>query len=237
MSTDLKTFSGSQFIGKPVLADVEFIPYLNLVNSFASSNGLKIFVTSSARRFGVPISGSIVPPASRSNHLVGHAIDMNIQIGSTLFNSTDLSNIGSLPTSIQKFIHSIRQDPDLRWGGDFNPKDPVHIDDGLNIRDPAAWRAKFPIIQADLTGLTQPGISSTGGGPRLLFLTRPLMQGADVKAVQEKLIALNYNVGRSGADGFFGSDTEKAVAKFQEDKGLVPIDGIVGNQTRQALGL
>jgi len=236
MATDLKTFSGSQFINKPVLADIEFIPYLNLINSFASSNGLKIFVTSSARPFGVPISGAIVPPASRSNHLVGHAIDMNIQIGSTLFNSTDLGNFGSLPASIKSFIQAIRRDPDLRWGGDFTPIDPVHIDDGLNLRDPAAWNAKFPIIQADLTGLTQPGVSA-GGGPRLLFVTLPMMQGADVKAVQEKLIGFGYDVGPTKADGFFGAATGKAVVQFQTDKGLTPVDGIVGKTTRQALGL
>lgn len=235
MPTKLKTFSGSQFIGKPVLADIEFIPYLNIINGLASSNRLKIFVTSSTRPFGVPVSG-IVPAASRSNHLVGHAIDMNIQVGSTLLNSTALGSFRTLPASVQKFIQEIRRDPDLRWGGDFRPVDPVHIDSGLNIRDPATWNAKFPIIQAELTGLTQPGVS-TGGGPRLLFLTRPLMQGADVKAVQEKLIGFGYNVGPDGADGFFGPGTEKAVAKFQEDKGIAPIDGIVGNKTLQALRL
>lgn len=235
MATDLRSFSGSQFIGKPVLADVEFIPFLDIINTFARNNGLKIFVTSSTRAFGVPVNG-IVPAASRSNHLIGHAIDMNIQIGSKLFNSTALDNFGSLPNAIQNFINAIRQDPDLRWGGDFSPVDSVHIDDELNRRDPATWNAKFPIIQRDLTGLTQPGVSA-GGGPRLLFLTRPLMQGADVKAVQEKLIERGFDLGRGGADGFFGEDTEKAVAKFQEKENLNPIDGIVGDRTRKALGL
>lgn len=236
MATELKTFSGSQFIGKPVLADGEFIPHLNKINNWASSNGLKIFVTSSARSFGVPVVGSIVPPARRSNHLVGHAIDMNIQVGSTLLNSVALGNFGTLPASVQNFINEIRRDPDLRWGGDFSQPDPVHIDDELNGRDPSAWNAKFSIIQAELTGLTQPGVSAVGGS-RLLLLTRPLMKGADVKAVQEKLIDLGYNIGTSGADGIFGAATEDAVAKFQEDQDIDPIDGIVGDKTRQALGL
>jgi|GEM_PF-2603794 len=238
MATELKAFSGSQFIGKPVLADSEFIPHLDNINSWAKSNRLKIFVTSSARSFGVPVVGSIVPPARRSNHLVGHALDMNIQVGSssTLLNSVDLRSFGTLPASVKKFIDAIRRDPDLRWGGDFSPADPVHIDDELNGRDPSAWNAKFSIIQAELTGLTQPGVSAVGG-VRLLLLTRPLMKGADVKALQGKLINLGYNVGASGADGLFGADTEEAVAKFQEDQAINPIDGIVGDKTRQALGL
>lgn len=236
MATALKSFSGSQFIGKPVLADSDFIPFLDLVNALAKTNGLQIFVTSSTRPFGVPVSGSIVPPASRSNHLVGHAIDMNIQIGAKLFNNVALGNFATLPTSIKNFITAIRKDPDLRWGGDFTPADPVHIDSGLNVREPTTWNAKFPIIQADLTGLTQPGVQAVGGS-RLLLLTKPLLQGSDVKAVQEKLIALGFDLGKSGADGFFGDATEKAVAEFQEREDLTPIDGIVGDRTKKALGL
>jgi hypothetical protein len=236
MATELKAFSGSHFIGKPVLADIEFIPYLNIINSLSSSHGLKIFITSSTRPFGLPVNGAIVPPSRRSNHLVGHAIDMNIQIGSTLFTSRELRNFGRLPPPAQKFINAIRRDPDLRWGGDFSPTDPVHIDDGLNIRDPANWNTKFSIIQADLTGLTQPGVRAVGS-PRFLFLTRPLIKGADVEAVQKKLIELEYDVGDDGADGIFGADTEKAVVKFQEDKDIDPVDGIVGDLTRRALGL
>ena len=235
MATGLKAFSGSQFIGKPVLADIDFIPHLDTINNLAGSNGLKIFVTSSTRPFDIPIEG-IVPAARRSNHLVGHAIDMNIQIGSTLLTSRELRSFRTLSASAQKFINAIRRDPDLRWGGDFSPVDPVHIDDELNIRDPAAWNTKFSTIQADLTGLTQPGVRAVGS-PRLLFLTRPLMKGLDVEAVQKKLIDFGYSVGDAGADGLFGADTKKAVAKFQEDKFIDPIDGIVGDKTLQALGL
>ncbi|MCF4966902.1 peptidoglycan-binding protein [Nostoc sp. CMAA1605] len=234
MTTELKTFIGSQFIGKPVLADIEFIPHLEKINDFADTNGLNIFVTSSTRAWNVPVGGAVFTPAKMSNHFIGHAIDMNIKIGGKLFNSDALSNFDSLPPAIQAFITAIRKHPVLRWGGDFG--DPVHIDDGLNINIPDIWKQKFPIIQSELNGLTQPGIR-TEISPRLLFLTTPLMQGDDVKAIQKKLIEKGFDLGTSGADGFFGQTTANAVIKFQEKEDLEPIDGIVGEKTKKALGL
>ena len=229
METGIVTFSSSRFVNKPVLADVEFLPELRKVESFAIDNDLTIFVTSSARRQGVPISGAIVTPASRSNHLVGHAIDMNIQHAGGFFNGDSLSAFGSLPAPIRNFISSIRNDPTLRWGGDFG--DPVHIDDGLNLRQPRVWDQKFPLIQADLNALIDP--TSGPGQPRLLFLTQPLMRGQDVVAVQQKLIELDFEI---VADGIFGPATDEAVTEFQANKNLTA-DGIVGQRTRVALGL
>lgn len=153
MATRLVNFSGSQFVGRQVHADIEFVPLLETINELARNNGLKIFVTSSARQAGAPVGGAIVRPATRSNHMVGHAIDMNVQIGDRLYNSDDLGDFENLPNSIKAFINGIRAVPNLRWGGDFNPDpDPVHIDDGLNVRNRDEWDAKFSIIQANLRG-------------------------------------------------------------------------------------
>ncbi len=63
------------------------------------------------------------------------------------------------------------------------------------------------------------------------------MQGEDVKAVQKKLIAKGFDLGLGGADGFFGQATVNAVLRFQEQAGLEPVDGIVGEKTKEALGL
>lgn len=57
-------------------------------------------------------------------------------------------------------------------------------------------------------------------------------RGALVMAIQERLAALGYSVGR--ADGIFGSRTRAAVAAFQLESGL-SADGIMGPQTRKAL--
>ena len=69
-------------------------------------------------------------------------------------------------------------------------------------------------------------------------LTRLLKKGckgADVKELQEHLIEIGLSVGKSGADGKFGSNTKTAVKKFQKLNKLVE-DGIVGKNTAHALG-
>ena len=58
------------------------------------------------------------------------------------------------------------------------------------------------------------------------------MQGADVKALQQRLAALKYYPGT--ADGVFGANTLEAVWAFQEVNGL-PADGVVGTATKKAL--
>lgn len=58
--------------------------------------------------------------------------------------------------------------------------------------------------------------------------------GADVQAIQSRLKELGFLTG--SVDGIFGSNTEKAVKRFQKSAGL-EVDGIVGPATRAALGI
>lgn len=60
-----------------------------------------------------------------------------------------------------------------------------------------------------------------------LKVLRKGSEGADVKALQTLLIGYGYSCGRYGADGDFGSATEKAVKAYQKANGL-DVDGIVG---------
>jgi len=142
---EIKIYTNSQFIGKELRADVDFIPHLDRLNQYALDCQVKIYVTSSVREPGRSVSGAIVPPASRSNHLVGHGIDMNLQSASGFFNSKKLkrSNFANLPAEIRDLINLVKGDSVLRWGGDFNPEDPVHIDDRLNRRNSARWDLKL----------------------------------------------------------------------------------------------
>jgi hypothetical protein len=70
-----------------------------------------------------------------------------------------------------------------------------------------------------------------GCGESIMFLIRG-SQGSLVTTLQERLTQLGYDPGP--VDGVFGYRTESAVLKFQQEKG-VDADGVVGNQTWQAL--
>ena len=59
-------------------------------------------------------------------------------------------------------------------------------------------------------------------------------EGDDVKELQENLIKLGYDLGKSGADGDFGTKTLVAVKDFQEKHNLT-VDGIVGPATKKAI--
>ena len=59
-------------------------------------------------------------------------------------------------------------------------------------------------------------------------------KGSQVTNLQNILIKLGYSVGLNGADGDFGPNTQAAVIKFQQDKGLTP-NGVVDSSTWIAL--
>lgn len=68
---------------------------------------------------------------------------------------------------------------------------------------------------------------------RLAELGQPLVQGDDVRQIQQALVKAGFN---TQVDGFFGNDTDKAVKHLQQQKGLT-VDGIVGTETQKALGI
>lgn len=71
-------------------------------------------------------------------------------------------------------------------------------------------------------------------GSRTLRLSDPMMEGEDVRELQEKLIEQGHSVGSSGADGIFGQGTHTAVMAFQTAEGI-QVDGIVGPETLSQL--
>ncbi len=133
---------------KPVIIDYSFLNSMNRLNSYAKNNHLTLFVTSSFRKASQKVNGAIVPQAKWSNHLAGHAIDMNIESNGKWYDSKSMriENIKNLPYNIQNFFRNIRKDKELRWGGSFTKQDPVHIDDYLN-KSHKAWIKKFNIVQ------------------------------------------------------------------------------------------
>ena len=59
-------------------------------------------------------------------------------------------------------------------------------------------------------------------------------KGERVRELQEKLLALGYQLPKYGADGDYGAETIKAVKEFQKDHGLTA-DGVCGPKTWAAL--
>ncbi len=85
------------------------------------------------------------------------------------------------------------------------------------------------------TGGTTGGATGSFTCNRVLKFLTPMLNGADVKGVQAALVREGYSVGKAGADGYFGKDTDTAVRAYQKKKNLT-IDGIVGKNTVVALG-
>ncbi|MFT7605640.1 MAG: hypothetical protein ACI8VT_003237 [Saprospiraceae bacterium] len=142
----LVLFQGSRFQGKPCRADVQFVPMLEKINTYAEQADVFIHVTSSFRTTS-NVKGAIVKPATHSNHMAGHGIDMNLVYGNKKWaNSTVLAKYPNVPEPVRLFLKSIIDDSDLRWGGEFRSKDPVHIDDGLN-RDMTKWNKRYQAMQ------------------------------------------------------------------------------------------
>lgn len=138
-------FEGSRFHGQ-CRADVEFVPALMKINTYAEEADVFLAITSSFRTT-TNVSGAIVKPATRSNHLAGHGIDMNVIYGNGKWaNSKVLIRYPNVPEPVRLFIKSIIDDPHLRWGGKFRVKDVVHIDDHLN-KDLTAWNKRYQVMQ------------------------------------------------------------------------------------------
>ena len=68
---------------------------------------------------------------------------MNLVMGTQWFRSTELGRFDTLPESIRGFFDAVQTKLNLRWGGTFSTPDPVHIDDGLNLRDRRRFDAKL----------------------------------------------------------------------------------------------
>ena len=76
--------------------------------------------------------------------------------------------------------------------------------------------------------LTISDILDNGDNSELLSIGS---EGDGVVEVQQILTDMGYDLGEDGVSGKYGKDTAKAVEKFQRDKKLKMIDGIVGIET------
>lgn len=138
----MKQFSASNFLGICTI-DEDFETSLIKMNDIAKKYGITVIVNSSFRKTA-NVQGAIVKPATHSNHMVGHAIDCNLMLNGKLYNSVMMQSSSGV---IRRFINEVKL-TGLRWGGDFKVKDPVHFDDGLNIKNMPLWLEKFHALNS-----------------------------------------------------------------------------------------
>lgn len=109
---------------------------------------------------------------------------------------------------------------------------------GKNIRgygapkyDPETDVKKETIVKQDTSNKTKTTNANTQEACEVkLDVLRKGSKGSNVRALQTLLNGYGYSCGTYGVDGNFGSDTEKAVKKYQKAKSLKE-DGVVGSKT------
>jgi len=128
--------------------------------------------------------------------------------------------------SIQKYLTSIT----------YIDNEEGETDDlQINLQDRGdIWLAGW------LTDAIEAAAAKTSGGPATKppNAARPVLRngsrGRDVRDMQLLLIGHGFPLPRFGADGAFGSETERAVRGFQKSRGLA-VDGVCGPKTWAAL--
>nr|XP_002122335.1 lysozyme 3-like [Ciona intestinalis] len=148
-SCSLLTYSTSSvkgYNGLTIEIEPGFKSSMDSISSYASSCGVTVWVTHAFRYEGQDLGGTVVPPASNSNHLVGHAIDMNLDTPSGWCNGDCL--YAGYNSNAECFLNKV-MNGGLRWGGVWYPTDPVHIDDGLNVYSPNTWNDLYYDLQGN----------------------------------------------------------------------------------------
>src|SRR5438046_2392027 len=131
----MKKFTASNFQGDCNI-DEDFETALINMNTVAQKFNITVQVNSSFR-IDANVPGAIVTPATHSNHMIGHAIDRNLIHEGAFYNHEKMQSDTGV---IRQFINELKTSG-MRWGGDFGKPDPVHFDDGLNIKDMTSWTA------------------------------------------------------------------------------------------------
>ncbi|NEO38241.1 MAG: D-alanyl-D-alanine carboxypeptidase [Moorea sp. SIOASIH] len=193
---------------------------------------LMLFNHGKVRRCGI----GLVAPPGRSDHQRGLAIDINDEQGWRPY----LEREGWKwfgPADRPHFNYRGRSRRDIgrlavrafqRLWNRYNPDNPI-AEDGIYGPNTEARLNQSPILGFGETNDSTPEESLV----RRLSLTKPYLEGDDVREIQEALLQATITV---NVDGVFGPATEKAVKEFQKLKDLT-VDGIVGPATRSALGL
>jgi hypothetical protein len=108
----------------------DFVASLDAINQAAVDAGVRFQVNQTMRLAGRPVRGAVVQPASSSQHLIGNAIDFNILHNGNPIHSSKMK-WADLPQEAKDFIRDVK-DAGMRWGGDWQKRDPIHFDSFLD---------------------------------------------------------------------------------------------------------
>lgn len=111
-----------------------------------------------------------------------------------------------------------------------NPNDPIGVDGDFGPLTES--RLNIAPAEGFAQGNRIPGVAPAAI-VRLLMLSQPILEGDDVRKLQQALANAGIPI---EVDGFFGPATDQAVRRFQGMKGLL-VDGKVGPGTRAKLGI
>jgi len=130
-SDTFKKLDYPQAADEEVLAHADFADSItSTLNEQAKKAKVKLAVNQTFRVQGAHVGSAVVSPAKKSQHLIGHAVDLNIWDGDTV-NTAAMFNDDKETDAADKFIKGVKGEG-LRWGGDFSDTDPVHFDDLLD---------------------------------------------------------------------------------------------------------
>ena len=140
-------------IGQPQVANSELLisdaaaGMLELMNATAGHLGIIISLNQAFRIHGAKVTGAVVPPASKSQHLIGHAVDCNMIDGGRWNTSKDFRS--NKQTDGARAFIKIMKANGFRWGGNFSKPDSPHFDAQLNARQ-FDYDVKFFLNQQQL---------------------------------------------------------------------------------------
>jgi hypothetical protein len=127
LTDSFKTIDNPTIRDGDLIVDDAFLGSLQKLNDAAVGATVMLPVNQAFRVAGVPVGGAVVTPATKSQHLIGHAIDCNILDGAVLVSSHTFASHHETPAA-KAFVHAAKV-AGLRWGGNFTPVDYVHFDD------------------------------------------------------------------------------------------------------------
>lgn len=109
-----------------VLVHDGFVAGMEALDTAAGGAKVKVRINQTFRRQGFAPRGAVVPPATKSQHLIGRAIDGNFVDGVNVATSAIMiANTQTQP--VTDFIAAAKT-AGLRWGGDFRRRDTIHFD-------------------------------------------------------------------------------------------------------------